>query len=93
MTANKPDTPSSWVDPDDAPEWDAEAFARAELRHRDQILRPADGTLTRRGRPRSDDPKQLVSLRLDSEVLSRLRALGPGWQTQVNEALRKVVGL
>ena len=93
MSANKRDTPSSWVDPDDAPEWDADAFARAEIRHGDQLLRPADGTLTRRGRPKSEDPKQLVSLRLDREVLERLRAMGPGWQTRVNAALRKVVGL
>ncbi len=79
--------------PDDATEWDAETFARAELRHGDRVLRPADGTLTRRCRPKSDAPKQLVSLRPDREVLDRLRAMGPGWQTRVNAALRKVVGL
>ena len=93
MSANKPDTPANWVDPDDAPEWDEEAFARAEIRQGDQILRPATGTLTRRGRPRAEAPKQLVSLRIDQEVLERFRAMGPGWQTKVNAALRKVVGL
>jgi uncharacterized protein (DUF4415 family) len=27
------------------------------------------------------------------EVVERLREQGPGWQTRVNETLRKVVGL
>lgn len=93
MSANRRDTPPSLPDPDDAPEWDAEAFARAELREADRLLRPAEGTLTRRGRPRAEDPKQLVSLRIDREVLERLRAMGPGWQTRVNAVLRGMVGL
>lgn len=93
MSANKPDTASNWTDPDDAPEWDEATFARAEIRHGDQLLRPADGTVTRRGRPRAESPKQLVSLRIDQEVLDRFRAMGPGWQTRVNAALRKAVGL
>lgn len=46
-----------------------------------------------RGRPTVTDPKQQVTLRLDAEVLSRLRASGKGWQSRVNDALRKVVGL
>lgn len=39
MRASKPDTASKWIDPDDAPEWDEATFARAEIRHGDQILR------------------------------------------------------
>jgi uncharacterized protein (DUF4415 family) len=31
----------------------------------------------------------LVSLRLDKEILERFRASGPGWQSRINEALRK----
>lgn len=46
-----------------------------------------------RGRPAVADPKQQVTLRLDAEVLARLRASGKGWQSRVNEALRKAVGL
>jgi uncharacterized protein (DUF4415 family) len=42
----------------------------------------------RRGRPRLDTPKAAISLRLDADVLSRLRATGPGWQTRVNDVLR-----
>lgn len=48
---------------------------------------------TRRGRPPVESPKKQVTLRLDAEVLTRLRQSGPGWQSRVNEALKKVVGL
>lgn len=54
---------------------------------------PADALLARRGRPVSDNPKGRVTIRLDNDVLSHFRAQGPGWQTRVNEALRKAAGL
>lgn len=47
----------------------------------------------KRGRPPKDAPKALVTIRLDPEVLERLRASGPGWQSRINDTLRKVVGL
>jgi uncharacterized protein (DUF4415 family) len=46
-----------------------------------------------RGRPPAENPKKQVTLRLDSEVLARFRAQGPGWQSRINEILRKAVGL
>lgn len=79
------DTSRKWVDPDDAPKLTSEWFDTATAY---QGKKPV-----RRGRPKSADPKQLVSLRLDREVVERLREEGPGWQTRVNKALRKVVGL
>lgn len=75
-----------WLDPDDAPELTADWFAEANAAFDGQPV-------PRRGRPKATDPKQLVSLRLDREVLDLLRAQGSGWQTRVNEELRKVVGL
>ena len=78
-------SPEPWTDPDDAPPLTAEWFAGADV---------YDGaTLVRRGRPKSAAPKRLVSLRLDPEVVERLRATGPGWQTRANAVLRKMVGL
>ena len=62
------------------------------MRQGDQVLRRATGTFTRRGRLKLDDLKKLVSLRLDPDVLERLKATGPGWQTRANAALRKAVG-
>jgi uncharacterized protein (DUF4415 family) len=35
-------------------------------------------------------PKQLVSLRLSPSVLEYFKATGPGWQTRINDALKKV---
>jgi uncharacterized protein (DUF4415 family) len=57
-------------------------------------LTDAELALMRRsGRPKADDPKRLVSLRLDSDVVERLRASGPGWQSRANAALRRAVKL
>lgn len=39
------------------------------------------------GRPPSLEPKVQVTLRLDQEVVSTLRATGPGWQTLANSIL------
>ena len=70
----------AWVDPDDAPELTPEHFERADVYEGEKLIR--------RGRPPTTNAKQLVSLRLDQDVLRRLRALGPGWQTRANAALR-----
>lgn len=45
------------------------------------------------GRPKADNPKVAVSLRLDQEVVARFKATGPGWQTRMNDALRDAAGL
>ena len=76
---------STWIDPDDAPKLTSAWFDTATAYEGDKPVR--------RGRPKSEDPKQLVSLRLDREVVERLREQGPGWQTRINQELRKVVGL
>lgn len=88
MPKNEPSISPDWVDPDDAPPWTAEMFDRAEWSHGDIVLKPA-GVLPHPGRPKLASPKRQVTLRLDSDVLERFRAGGPGWQTRINEALRK----
>ena len=93
MPRKLPDTAMPWIDPDEAPELDAHYFETAEIGIGDRVLREATDTMARRGRPKSNDPKQLVSLRLDRVVLDRLRAQGPGWQSRVNELLRREVGV
>lgn len=56
-----------------------------------------DGTALNAGlkRGRKPDPnaKQLLTLRLDPQVIEHFRATGDGWQTRMNEALRKAAGL
>jgi uncharacterized protein (DUF4415 family) len=36
--------------------------------------------------------KELVSLRIDRDVLDHFQDAGPGWQERMNEALRKAAG-
>ena len=36
--------------------------------------------------------KELVSLRIDRDVLEYFQESGPGWQDRINEALKKVAG-
>ena len=85
---------SDWIDPDDAPELTAEIAARAEIRVGGKLIRPATGTLTKAGRPPlRGKPKRQVTLRLDPDVVECFRAGGPGWQSRINDALRKAVGL
>ena len=93
MPRKSPDIKPPWIDPDDAPELDDHYFATAQISIGDKVLREATDTFARRGRPPLDDPKQLVSLRLDRIVLERLRAQGPGWQSRVNAVLRREVGV
>jgi uncharacterized protein (DUF4415 family) len=45
------------------------------------------------GRPKSEKPKVAVSLRLDPEVIEAFKAAGPGWQSRMNQALRKAAGV
>ena len=92
MTENKPASIAGWDD-DDLPEWTDEHFQRAAIYHGDKLVRPASGTFTKAGRPKSADPKQQVTLRLDSIVLEKFRAMGAGWQSRINAELRKALGL
>lgn len=79
------------LDDDDLPEWTDDQFRRAAIYDGDRLIRPATGTLTKRGRPKSADPKRQVTLRLDSVVIEGFRATGPGWQSRINDALRKAL--
>jgi uncharacterized protein (DUF4415 family) len=78
---------------EESPEWTDDMFARAEIAIGGKIIRPAQGTLTRRGRPKKANAKVSVHLRLSPEVLAHFRARGPGWQTRIDETLRKAVKL
>jgi uncharacterized protein (DUF4415 family) len=68
-------------DPDTAPELTDEQLAEAEVYEGDRFVR-------RVGRPKGSGTKELVTLRIDSDVLGHFRAGGPGWQTRLNNTLR-----
>lgn len=76
-------------DPDN-PEWTEADFAAAKG---PESLPPAmlaafPKTIRRSGRPAGSN-KQAVSIRLDKDVLEKFRATGPGWQSRINEALKR----
>ena len=63
MSARDRNSKGEWIDPDDAPEWPDEVWDRAQVSVGGKVVRPATGTLTRRGRPPvGDEPKQQVTL-------------------------------
>jgi len=47
--------------------------------------------LRRAGRPRAAVRRPMLGMRTDPDVLEKLRASGPGWQTRVNAVLREAV--
>ncbi|MBQ1763818.1 MAG: BrnA antitoxin family protein [Aquincola sp.] len=51
----------------------------------DEML--ARAVVNRGGRPRSDNPRKLITLRLPADVIDRWRATGPGWQTRMADRL------
>ena len=60
---------------DELPEMTDEMFARTVFK--------------KAGRPRSANPKQMISLRLAPEVIARWKATGPGWQTRMAKRLER----
>lgn len=66
------------ADPSDPEDFDVteEALAEAQAARRG------------RGRPAGSDKEQ-VTLRIDRDVLDAFKVGGAGWQTRINDALRK----
>lgn len=42
------------------------------------------------GRPVSENPRKLLSIRLPVDVIERWKATGPGWQTRMADRLSRV---
>jgi uncharacterized protein (DUF4415 family) len=72
------------------PEWTAEDFQRA--RPALQVLPTQVVAAIRRYRgqrgPQKTPTKEMISLRVDRDVVAAYRATGPGWQAKANDALR-----
>jgi uncharacterized protein (DUF4415 family) len=41
------------------------------------------------GRPKLENPKKAISIRLDADVIEKFKRTGPGWQARMNDALRR----
>jgi uncharacterized protein (DUF4415 family) len=68
------------------PEWTKEDFARAKPFA--EVFPEVAASIRRRGK-QATPTKELVSIRLDRDVLEKFRALGPGWQKRINAALEE----
>jgi hypothetical protein len=88
-----PYTEADLADVSDNPEWTAEDFAKA--RPLSELLAPElfDKLKRRQGErgPQKRPTKALVSLRLDRDIIEKFKSDGPGWQSRVNDALRKTL--
>jgi len=77
---------------DDNPEWTKKDFAKA--RPPAEVLPPELLAQFKGTRGQQKAPtKVAVSLRLTREVVEHFKAGGPGWQTRIDKALKKAVGL
>jgi uncharacterized protein (DUF4415 family) len=78
---------------DENPEWTKRDFARAKPAS--EVLPPDVMAQFRNkgGRPRIENPKEAVKLRIDADVLAMFRESGPGWQTRINGILRAAVSV
>ncbi|WBO22099.1 BrnA antitoxin family protein [Sphingomonas abietis] len=72
----------------DNPEWTAADFAEAKP------FAEAFPELAQSKRgPQRKPTKVSTTIRLSPDVLDRFKAGGPGWQSRIDDALRKAVGL
>ncbi len=72
------------------PEWTSSEVRKARPLM-DALPREAAAAIRRyRGQrgPQKKPTKELISVRIDRDVVAAYRATGPGWQTRMNEALR-----
>lgn len=65
---------------DEIPELTDEMLDRADFYIGNQLIR--------RGRPKKETTARTVAIRLDPDVEKRFRAMGKGWQTQINKVLK-----
>ena len=69
-----------------------DAFSEAEAVFKPATPAAAESVRVKRktGVPVS---KELVSIKLDSDLIAHFQEDGPGWQERINDALRRATGL
>ena len=81
MNAKRKKSKRTSVSSDDLPEITEQWLAGADLYDGKKLLR--------RGRPPSDNPRQLLSLRMQPQTIEKWKATGPGWQTRMVKVLEQ----
>lgn len=86
--------PNPYLIDDENPEWTEKDWAEArparEVLYEIFPKHVADELLKPRGRPKSEEKKVAISLRLPPKTLAKWKATGPGWQTRMAEKLAKL---
>lgn len=85
-------TKEDWDAVSDNSEWTEADFKQAKP-FAEAFPDLAENLRKSRGRPKAEAPKKQVTLRLDADVLDFFRQAGPGWQSRINDSLRKSAGL
>ena len=81
MNAKRKKSARSSHSSDDLPEITEEWLEGADLYYGKKLVR--------RGRPRLENPRKLLSLRMQPQVIERWKASGPGWQTRMVKVLER----
>jgi uncharacterized protein (DUF4415 family) len=68
------------------------AFKAATTKPLGDALKGAPSASLKAASPSVPKAKEMVSLRIDRDVLDYFQEDGPGWQERINEALRKAAG-
>jgi uncharacterized protein (DUF4415 family) len=81
-------TQADWNDVADNPELTAEQLAQAKPFA--EVFPELAARMRRRG-PQKAVKKVSTTIRLSPEVVAHFRATGKGWQSRIDEALRKLI--
>jgi uncharacterized protein (DUF4415 family) len=83
------------LDPDSAEATDEELASARPAREvlPSEFFEMVERERRRRGRPSTGNAKKQVTLRLDQDVVESFKSEGAGWQSRINDALRKARGL
>ena len=73
----------------DSPELTRKDFAKA--RPFSEVFPDLSASIRKGRGPNKAPTKKLVSLRLSQEVIAHFKSKGPGWQSRIDETLRKAV--
>lgn len=78
------------VPDDDIPELTEAYFAAAKPLK--EVMPEIVAAMKRgRGRPKVENPKERVSLRLDPKIVAAYKATGEGWQSRINDILARAL--
>ena len=81
-------TKQDWDDVSYNPEWTPAAVKKAKP-FSEAFPELAESIRRARGRPPLGQTKKPVTIRLDTDVIAKFKSGGPGWQTRINDALKR----